>query len=68
MQDEEEENEGDPESGYANEERLIRVLALRASEETRWNSLYCFTIVQSDLMLRACSNLKNATIYCYLKC
>ena len=39
-EDEEEENEGDPEAGYANEERLTRVLALRALVETRWNSLY----------------------------
>ena len=39
-EDEEEENEGDPEGGYANEERLTRVLALRAPVETRWNSWY----------------------------
>ena len=39
-EDEEEENEGDPEAGYAHEERLTRVLALRAPVETRWNSLY----------------------------
>ena len=39
-EDEEEENEGDPEAVYANEERLTRVLALRAPVETRWNSLY----------------------------
>ena len=38
--DEEEENEGDPEGGYANEERLKRVLALRAPVEMRWNSWY----------------------------
>ena len=37
-ENEEEENEGDPEGGYANEERLKRVLALRAPVETRWNS------------------------------
>ena len=29
-EDEEKENEGDPEGGYANEEHLMRVLALRA--------------------------------------
>ena len=34
-EDEEEENEGDPDGGYANEERLTRVLALRALVETR---------------------------------
>ena len=39
-EDEEEENEGDPEGGYANEERLTRVLPLRAPVETRWNSCY----------------------------
>ena len=33
--DEEEENEGDLEGGYSNEERLTRVLALRAPVETR---------------------------------
>ena len=38
--DEEEENEGDPEGGHANEERLTRVLALRAPVETGWNSWY----------------------------
>ena len=39
-EDEEEENEGDSEGGYANEERLTRVLVLRAPVETRWNSWY----------------------------
>ena len=39
-EDEEEENEGDPEGGYVNKERLTRVLALRAPVETRWNSWY----------------------------
>ena len=39
-EDEEEENEGDPEGGYTNEERLTRVLALRVPVETRWNSWY----------------------------
>ena len=39
-EDEEEENEGDPDGGYANEEHLTRVLTLRAPVETRWNSLY----------------------------
>ena len=39
-EDEEEENEGDPEDGYANEERLTRVLSLRAPVEMRWNSWY----------------------------
>ena len=34
-EDEEKENEGDPEGGYTNEERLTRVLALRSPVETR---------------------------------
>ena len=38
--DEEEENEGDPEGGYANEESLPRVLSLRVPIEMRWNSWY----------------------------
>lgn len=53
-EDEEEENEGDPEGGYANEERLTRVLALRAPVETRWNSWYymierCGDILESSV-------------------
>ena len=48
-EDEEEENEGDPEGGYANEERLTRVLALRAPVETRWNSWY--------YMIERCGNI-----------
>ena len=42
-EDEEEENEGDPQVGYTNEERLTRVLALRAPVEMRWNSWYYMT-------------------------
>ena len=48
-EDEEEENEGNPEGGYANEERLTRVLALRAPVETRWNSWY--------YMIERCGNI-----------
>ena len=47
--DEEEENEGDPEGGYVNEERLKRILALRAPVETRWNSWY--------YMIERCGNI-----------
>ena len=50
-EDQEERNEGYAEGGYANKEHLTRVLPLRALEETRWNSLYCNTVVQSHLML-----------------
>ena len=50
-EDQEERNEGDAEGGYDNKEHLIIVLPLKALEETRWNSMYCNTIVQSHLML-----------------
>ena len=50
-EDQEESNEGDAEGGYANKEHLTMVLSLKALEETRWNSMYCNTIVQSYLML-----------------
>ena len=53
-EDQEERNEGDAEGGYANKEYRIRILPLRALEETRWNSLYCKTIVQSHLVLSRC--------------
>lgn len=49
-EDEEEENEGDPEGGYANEERLTRVLALRAPVETRWNSWYYMIERYGDIL------------------
>ena len=49
-EDKEEENEGDPEGGYANEERLTRVLALRARVETRWNSWYYMTERYGDIL------------------
>ena len=39
-EDGEEENEGNPKGGYANEERLTRVLTLKASVETRSSSWY----------------------------
>ena len=39
-EDKDEENEGDSEGGYANEERLTRVFALRTPVEMRWNSWY----------------------------
>ena len=42
-EDEKEENEDNPEGGYANEELLTRVLALRTPVETRWNSWYYMT-------------------------
>ena len=44
-------NEGDTEGGYANKEHLTMVFPLKALEGTRWNSMYCNTIVQSHLML-----------------
>ena len=50
-EDQEERNEGDAGGGYANREHLTMVLPLKALEETRWNSMYCNTIVQSHLML-----------------
>ena len=50
-EDQEERNEGDAEGGYANKEHLTMVLPLKALEETRWNSMYCNTIVQSHLIL-----------------
>ena len=50
-EDQEERNEGDAEGGYANKEHLTMVLPLKALEGTRWNSMYCKTIVQSHLML-----------------
>ena len=50
-EDQEERNEGDVESGYANKEHLTMVLRLKALEEKRWNSMYCNTIVQSHLIL-----------------
>ena len=49
-EDEEEENEGDPEGGYANEERLTRVLAFRAPVETRWNSWYYMIERYGDIL------------------
>ena len=50
-EDQEERNKGDAEGGYANKEHLTIVLPLKALEETRWNSMYCNTIVQSHFML-----------------
>ena len=50
-EDQEERNESDAEGGYANKEHLTMVLPLKGLEETRWNSMYCNTIVQSHLML-----------------
>ena len=50
-EDQEERNEGDAKGGYASKEDLAMVLTLKALEETRWNSMYCNTIVQSYLML-----------------
>ena len=39
--DESDENEGEEEGGYVQgDDRLTRVLALRAPVDTRWNSLY----------------------------
>ena len=49
-ENQEERNEGDAEGGYANKEHLTMVLPLKAVEGTRWNSMYCNTIVQSHLM------------------
>ena len=41
---ESDENEGEEEGGYVQEDdRLTRVLALRAPMDTRWNSLYFMT-------------------------
>ena len=50
-EDQEERNEGDVEGGYANKEHLTIVFPLKVLEETRWNSIYWNTIVQSHLML-----------------
>ena len=50
-EDQEERNEGDEKSGYANKEHLTMVLPLKALEGMRWNSMYCNTIVQSHLVL-----------------
>ena len=50
-EDQEERNEGNAEGGYANKAHLTMVLPLKVLEETRWNSMYCNTIVQSHLML-----------------
>ena len=50
-EDQEGRNEGDVEGVYANKEHLTMVLPLKALEGTRWNSMYCNTIVQSHLML-----------------
>ena len=50
-EDQEERNEGDAEGGYANKEHLTMVLPVKGLEETRWNSMYCNTIVQFHLML-----------------
>ena len=47
----EERSKGDAEGGYANKEHLTMVLPLKALEETKWNSMYCNTIVQAHLML-----------------
>ena len=49
-EDEEEENEGDLEDGYANEERLMRVLALMAPVEMRWNSWYYMIERYGDIL------------------
>ena len=49
-EDEEEENEGDPEGGYANVERLTRALALRAPVETTWNSWYYMIGMCGDIL------------------
>ena len=49
-EDEEEENVGDPEGGYANEERLTRVLALRAPVEMRWSSWYYMIERYGDIL------------------
>ena len=49
-EDKEEENKGDPEGGYANEERLTRVLAFRAPVETRWNSWYYMIERRRDIL------------------
>ena len=50
-EDHEEKNKGNAKGRYANKEDLTMVLPLKALEETRWNSMYCNTIVQSYLML-----------------
>lgn len=39
-EDQAEENEGEPEPGYTNEKRLTRVLAMRSTVDSRWNSVY----------------------------
>ena len=67
-EDQEGRNEGNAEGGYANKEHLTMVFPLKDLEETRWNSMYCNTIVQSHLMLPDFLGLKNCLIYCDLKC
>ena len=65
-EDQEGRNEGDAEGGYANKEHLTMVLPLKALEGTRWNSMYCNTIVQSHLMLSRFLGSENCPIYCDL--
>ena len=63
-EDQEGRNEGDAEGGYANKEHLTMVLTFKALEGTRWNSMYCNTIVQSHLMLSRFLGSENCPIYC----
>ena len=65
-ENQEEMNEGDAEGGYANKEHLTMVLPLKALEETRWNSMYCNTIVQCHLMLSRFLGSENCPMYCDL--
>ena len=65
-EDQEERNEGDAEVGYANKEHLTVVLPIKALDETRRNSMYNNTIVQSHLMLSRFLGSENSPIYCDL--
>ena len=42
------------------------VLPVKGLEETRWNSMYCNTIVKSHLMLSRFLGSENCPIYCDL--
>ena len=67
-EDQEERNEGDTEGVYANKEHLTMVFPLKDLEETRWNSMYCNTIVQSHLMLSRFLGSEKLSNYCDLQC
>ena len=62
--DESDENEGEETGGYVQEDdRLTRVLALRAPVDTRWNSLY-FMIKGNDLLCNMYYSLHSLSTIC----